>query len=88
MNPPDPQLPQEVVVLVPVVVVVLVVVDVDVAVGVGVPPQLGVPLDGVDPQTQPFGGYPFAFSCAVYASIQDADVACGPTGLFDKSQYP
>jgi hypothetical protein len=44
MNPPDPQLPQEVVVLVPVVVVVLVVVlvvvDVDVAVGVGVPPQL------------------------------------------------
>ena len=63
MNPPDPQLPQEVVVLVPVVVVVLVDVDVDVAVGVGVPPQpLGVPLAGVDPQTHPIGGYPLAFS--------------------------
>jgi hypothetical protein len=88
MYPPDPQVPQEVVVLVPVVVVVLVVVDVDVAVGVGVPPQLGVPLDGVDPQTHPLGGYPLAFSCALYASIQDADVACGPTGSPFKAQYP
>ena len=25
-------------------------------------PQLGVPLNGVDPQTHPIGGYPFAFS--------------------------
>ena len=30
--------------------------------GAGDDPQFGVPLCGVEPQTQPIGGYPFAFS--------------------------
>ena len=37
-------------------------VGVGVGVGVGVTEQIGVPLSGVEPQTQPIGGYPFAFS--------------------------
>jgi hypothetical protein len=65
MYPPDPQVPQDgaAVVVVPAVVVVAAVVVVMAAVVVvAPPPQLGVPLDGVGPQTQPIGGYPFAFS--------------------------
>jgi len=30
--------------------------------GAGVTLQFGVPSSGVDPQTQPIGGYPLAFS--------------------------